>query len=288
MTTPSGSDQTNPRPPSPLSRLGQRGMIVVAALVAVVLLVVGGIIGLAIAPSTTAARSDEVTPNAVDTGFAQDMGYHHAQGVTLAQIAYNQSTDGDVKKIAYEIQTEQTSEIGMMDGWLDLWGDARSNLGARMTWMSTNGSMDMNMGGATVDMTVSAADAADGAVMPGMATNTEVNKLRSMTGTALDVYFLQLMIRHHEGGIPMMAYAAAHAAVPNVRTQASKMETAQGNEILVMVQMLDQRKAAPLPFSLAAVATSGLSTSGLLSVGGTVSGSASGSTAPAIGGTSTS
>ncbi len=247
-----------------LERLGARGLVIVAALTALVFLVVGGIIGLAIAPATTSARSDTVSPNAVDIGFAQDMNYHHAQGVTLAQIAQNNTTNADVKAIAYEIDTEQTTEIGMMQGWLDLWGQPRSNIGPRMTWMSSGGSMPgMQMGGATVQMTVSAADAADGAVMPGMATNTEISKLRSLKGQASDIYFLQLMIRHHEGGVPMMAYAAAHAAVPIVRTQASKMEAAQQNEVSVMTQMLSERGAAPLSFSLAAEATAGFTPGGL-------------------------
>ena len=62
-----------------------------------------------------------------------------------------------------------------------------------------------------------------------------------MKGTASDIYFLQLMIRHHEGGAAMMSYAADHAASPVVRNFASKMLEAQTSEIGVMTGMLTAR-----------------------------------------------
>jgi uncharacterized protein (DUF305 family) len=87
----------------------------------------------------------------------------------------------------------------------------------------------------------------DGAVMPGMATNAEIAKLRSLKGKESDIYFLQLMIRHHQGGAPMMQYAAEHATNPVVRDFAGKMAQAQAAEISVMTQMLAARGASPLP-----------------------------------------
>jgi uncharacterized protein (DUF305 family) len=62
----------------------------------------------------------------------------------------------------------------------------------------------------------------------------------------MDVYFLQLMIRHHEGGLPMAQYGAAHATEPYVRTMASAIATAQQNEVVTMEQMLRERGARPL------------------------------------------
>ena len=37
--------------------------------------------------------------------------------------------------------------------------------------------------------------------MPGMATEDELAALRRLDGTAFDVEFLRLMIRHHQGGL---------------------------------------------------------------------------------------
>ncbi len=58
--------------------------------------------------------------------------------------------------------------------------------------------------------------AADG-LMPGMATPAQMTKLQTLHGKALDIVFLQLMIRHHQGGVAMAQYAAAHATQPYVR-----------------------------------------------------------------------
>jgi len=93
----------------------------------------------------------------------------------------------------------------------------------------------------------SAAPAARAPLMPGMATSDEIAKLKSLRGAESDTYFLQLMVRHHQGGAPMMQYAAENATNPVVRNFASKMAQAQESEIAVMTQMLAERGAEPLP-----------------------------------------
>ena len=84
-------------------------------------------------------------------------------------------------------------------------------------------------------------------LMPGMATDSEMARLKALRGTESDVYFLQLMVRHHQGGAPMMEYAAGHATNPVVRNFARKMADSQSAEIAVMTQMLRERGAEPLP-----------------------------------------
>ena len=83
--------------------------------------------------------------------------------------------------------------------------------------------------------------------MPGMATPAEIAKLRSLSGTELDVYFLQLMIRHHQGGGPMAQYAAVHSSEPVVRALADNMAKWQDGEVRAMTSMLSARGGAPLP-----------------------------------------
>lgn len=70
-------------------------------------------------------------------------------------------------------------------------------------------------------------------------------------GTAADTYFLQLMLRHHQGGIPMMEYAADPANVSQdyVRDLATEMKQTQDKEIAIMTQMLAGRGAPPLPMA---------------------------------------
>ncbi len=102
------------------------------------------------------------------------------------------TTNASVLLLANDIYDDQTFEIGEMQGWLDSWGLTRSTTLPTMGWM-TGHSLD-----------------ADG-LMPGMATPAEISHLQSLTGNALDIDFLQLMIRHHQGGLQMEQYAADHA-----------------------------------------------------------------------------
>ncbi|OLT18208.1 hypothetical protein BJF78_12305 [Pseudonocardia sp. CNS-139] len=83
--------------------------------------------------------------------------------------------------------------------------------------------------------------------MPGMASSSELAALRAASGPQLDVMFLQLMLRHHEGGAEMLRYGAEYAAVPQVRNLATQMLRSQTAENDYMRQLLAQRGAQPLP-----------------------------------------
>jgi uncharacterized protein (DUF305 family) len=87
----------------------------------------------------------------------------------------------------------------------------------------------------------------DGAVMPGMATESELAQLRSLSGTPFDVLFLQLMIRHHQGGLEMAQYGEQHASEKAVRTLAGSIVAAQTSETDTMEDMLAARGGTPLP-----------------------------------------
>jgi uncharacterized protein (DUF305 family) len=84
-------------------------------------------------------------------------------------------------------------------------------------------------------------------LMPGMATPPQMTKLEKSHGKALDILFLQLMIRHHQGGIPMARYAQQHAQEPFVRNLAAQMVNAQSAEIVQMEQILRQLGGTTLP-----------------------------------------
>ncbi len=179
-------------------------------------------------------RAGSATPGAssVDAGFAWDMSTHHRQAVIMASYVRDHSTDGVVRTLAYDIETSQFNQVGQMRGWLDAWGLPPENPGTQMSWMQ--GGHDMSM-------------MAAGGLMPGMATQAEVDKLQTMTGKAMDVYFLQLMLRHHQGGLPMAQYGADHASKDYVRNAAQKMVTGQSAEVVLMEQLLRERGASPLP-----------------------------------------
>ncbi|SDY63727.1 Uncharacterized conserved protein, DUF305 family [Saccharopolyspora shandongensis] len=210
--------------------------IFVAVAAAVVMLLLGAALGLLIrVPSFDSA---EPQPAAVDVGFAQDMSVHHQQAVTMATLAREHAADVAVRQLAFDIETNQRDQIGRMQGWLSLWGQPAQAVGPLMTWMTEDGGHQHSA--------PAAAQSESGGLMPGMATSAEMSRLQSLRGPDFDVYFLQLMLRHHEGGAPMADYGATHAGVPAVRELAKNMLGSQRSESDLMRSMLAERGAQPL------------------------------------------
>jgi uncharacterized protein (DUF305 family) len=168
-------------------------------------------------------------PSAVDIGFARDMATHHQQAVTMAGYARDNSSNPDVIHLAYDIETNQSIEMGEMTGWLDTWGLTRYSAHP-MVWMGPEHSHHVVNG-----------------LMPGMATPDQLSKLLTLHGKALDILFLQLMIHHHQGGGPMAQYAQQHAGQDYVRTLAGHMLANQNTETLQMERLLRQLGGVPLP-----------------------------------------
>lgn len=188
-----------------------------------------------------ASQEDAVAapgPQSVDVGFAQDMSVHHRQGVLMANIARERSTDPAISVLAYDIESTQLEQVGRMQGWLSLWNAAPLPTGAHMTWMSATNGHGGHQGGAP---------GAGVQVMPGMASEEEITRLRSLSGTEFDVLFLQLMTRHHQGGVPMMREAAERAQLPQVRNLAAQMLASQSKEVGYMTDLLTRHGAHPLP-----------------------------------------
>lgn len=233
-------------------------------------LVVGVGLGFLVSQSRS---GDTAVPAAgsVDVGFAQDMTVHHDQAVEMSAIALANASDPMVRDFAYDILTTQQNQIGQMTGWLSLWDQPLLPTGEYMTWMSgehdhdssaagadhattgghdgmDHGSDGMDHGSAGGSATTAPASTSS-APMPGMATSEEMAALRQARGAAADVLFLQLMLRHHEGGLPMMEYGADHAQVPTVRALAQTMVDTQQSESDRMTQLLAEKGAVPLPMN---------------------------------------
>jgi uncharacterized protein (DUF305 family) len=217
------TDAAEAESPSPSGSALRTTLLAIIAVAALVVAVAGGFLWGRDSKSTAYVPS----VGSVDVGFAQDMIVHHSQAVTMASYARDYTDNADLKLLAYDIEDQQTFQIGQMQGWLQNWGVPAVD-SSPMSWMAGHGHLDNGL-------------------MPGMATPPEVAKLQTLHGKALDVYFLQLMIRHHQGGIPMAQYAAANAKVPYVRDLAQAVVNAQSSEIISMEQMLRQLGGTPLP-----------------------------------------
>jgi uncharacterized protein (DUF305 family) len=183
-------------------------------------------------------RTDPPSADSIDAGFAWDMSRHHLQGVQMANLAQGRSTDPVIASLAFDISATQTNQVGRMQGWLSLWGLNNTSNRPPMEWMSgvvSGHSMD------GMDMST------PGALMPGMATEQEMDQLRGLSGTTFDVQFLRLMIRHHQGGLKMAQYAEANAQLAPVRTLARSIAETQTAEVRTMAQLLAERGGSPLP-----------------------------------------
>ena len=206
--------------------------VLLLAVIAVGLVLIGGgaAVALGIGRGEAAPGSGSVA-----AGFARDMSRHHLQGVEMANLVPERSTDPEVRQLAFDIAETQQNQAGRMQGWLALWGLPPSG-GDPMAWMGPDG------GHAGHDMS-----GMPGGLMPGMATESELAQLRSLSGTEFDVEFLRLMIRHHQGGFDMAQYAAEHADVPGVAGLARTIAETQTAEVATMEGMLAARGGTPLP-----------------------------------------
>jgi uncharacterized protein (DUF305 family) len=205
---------------------------------ALTLLLVGATVGLLIGRSGSAPVDEDLKPSAVDIGFCQDMSIHHRQAVEMGDIARLRGHSRDVRVLGYDISSTQNGQIGRMQGWLTLWDAPAQAPGELMTWMQGGHGHGSSQHHAQ----------SDEVPMPGMATEAEMRKLRKLSGREFDIYFLQLMLRHHQGGTEMAEYAAENARIPAVQALAQSMIDSQGSEIKVMRAMLDKLGAKPLPF----------------------------------------
>lgn len=168
--------------------------------------------------------SDSTTKmNAVDVGFLQDMHTHHDQAVSMSFIYLDKPAaeqDPVLRSIAKTIIDEQQYENGYMVGLLLDAGQRPVNETDQvMAWMNEPLPTDR---------------------MPGLATQAELNQLKSASGKAADRLYAQLMIAHHQGGIHMAQYAAEHAARADVRALASRMVSGQQGDIVELQAALDR------------------------------------------------
>lgn len=223
----------------PPAELGPPRRALVLGVATLVVLIVGATAGLlisrAVGTSTSSPGSDSI-----DVGFAQDMRVHHLQAVTMAGVTRDHTTDPEIHNLAFDIESTQLTQAGEMTGWLTSWVQPELPPPDRpaMSWM--RGSSGHGHG----DITTSPSGVVR---MPGMASPEELSRLKSAAGKELDVLFLQLMLRHHQGAVPMAQYTIDHAGVGYVRDLAQKIVSSQTGEVTLMIKMLADRGAVPLP-----------------------------------------
>ena len=208
----------SPEPPQGRTRLA------VAVLLAGA---VGAIAALLIAPRWSTPGDDSA-----EAGFARDMATHHAQAVEMSFVIRDKSADDELRTLAYDIIATQSTQRGVFMGWLQEWGLPQASRRPRMAWMPGHAGMT--------------GEARHGvAQMHGMASDDELRRLRTAEGVDAEVLFLQLMIRHHEGGVLMARALMGQSQRDGIVQIARSIEEGQAAEVAQMTAMLAKRAARP-------------------------------------------
>lgn len=180
-------------------------------------------------PADGAASAAAPATDSPEAGFARDMAAHHQQAIDMSFIVRDRTQSSDVRTLAFDVINTQANQRGMMMGWLDQWGLTQGSESSPMAWMGHSYT------------------AHDGSLMPGMATNADLAKLRGLSGVDAEVFYLQLMIEHHKGGVGMAQGYVDVARNDVEKRLAQTMVNGQKSEIDLMTSMLAKRGAAPLP-----------------------------------------
>jgi uncharacterized protein (DUF305 family) len=135
-----------------------------------------------------------------------------------------------VRSLAYDIATGQAGQRGEMYDWLVQWGLSQAGSAPMMAWMSSSDAEHAHGGASDGEaMTDEEARAA-----MGMASADELAELQAATGQAADCLFLALMIRHHEGAIPMAEALLELGSDPRALAVAGSIQAGQTAEIDAM------------------------------------------------------
>ena len=185
------------------------------AVIVVTAALLAGMIGWMIGDSGSGRDADPV-----DVGFLQDMRAHHEQAVAMGfmYLALDDTQPG-LRAVARSIVFGQGIEIGRMVQLLRDFGASEVNEGdTAMEWMGHSVPIDE---------------------MPGVASDAELDELGATSGTEADELFVDLMVRHHEGGIEMATFAAENVSDDEVRGMANAIIDSQGDEITEIERLVD-------------------------------------------------
>jgi uncharacterized protein (DUF305 family) len=149
----------------------------------------------------------------------QGMIQHHAQALLMTSLVPTRTDSRDLPLLARRMEISQEDEIRQMRGWLEERGEEAPAL--HRVHGHAHGPRA-------------------GELMPGMATEADLKRLRAARGQAFDRLFLELMIHHHQGALTMVRELdlSGGGLEPNVGAFARHVEADQAIEIARMEDLL--------------------------------------------------
>ena len=160
-----------------------------------------------------------------DLHFIDMMVMHHSQGIDMARLVDDRSTNPKVRAFAAKTLDGQQKDLDELRSLRD-------------RWYADKPVMDMsqmhNMPGMKMDMKMD---------MEG-----DMAKLRAAKGAAFDRMFLDMMIHHHQMAVSMSKEAIAKAEHAEIKDLARRGVTQQQAEIAEMTKLRGPaRKTKPKP-----------------------------------------
>ena len=157
-----------------------------------------------------------------DQQFIDKMTPHHESAIEMAKLALESAEHTELKQLAGDIVTTQSSEIARMRQWRLEWfgGDSSpaTHSAPGMADMEMGGMADMEMGQSMTSGTMDMKEMVDG--------------LR--TAQPFDKAFLEAMTPHHGSAIEMAEEAQERGEHPEIKRLAGEIVTAQKREIVTM------------------------------------------------------
>ncbi len=126
--------------------------------------------------AAVAADLSKVGYTDADVRFMQGMISHHAQAVEMVALIPDRTSREDMRLLGHRIDVSQADEINMMRHWLEV----------RHQEVPDQHAHHMH------------------ALMPGMLTQEEMDRLAAASGAEFDRLFLEGMIKHHGGALTMV------------------------------------------------------------------------------------
>jgi uncharacterized protein (DUF305 family) len=157
--------------------------------------------------------------NSPEVVFARNMRAHHMQAVDMATRIRDRTPDQKLRILATDMLLTQQNELGQMQAWLDAWG---------LPLTGRDPPMDGNV------------------EQMGMTTRAEVSSLSTIAIKEAEIKFLQLMIRHHQGGVMMAQNVLEQNPRELVKRLANGVVRGQKIDIDAMTDYLARRGAKPL------------------------------------------
>lgn len=161
-----------------------------------------------------------------DVAFMTGMIGHHAQAITMSELAPTRTRTRSIQVLAARIINAQGDEIHLMQQWLVDRSQPLPMAGMGADHAGMSGMSHTNM---------------SHAMMPGMLSEAQMNELTASSGSTFDQLFLTYMIQHHRGAVTMVNELFSHDGAGQddiVFKFASDVHTDQTTEIARMELML--------------------------------------------------